>query len=425
MLDLAYIRENTERVKAAVASKREKADIDCILRLDEKRRSYLKEVEALRARRNEVSKEIGIARRQGHDASEAMESMRRVGERVKAIEADLAAVEIELREALLAVPNVPAEGVQAGEDATANLSMRQWGEEPRFDFKPLAHWDIAEKLGLLDFTRGTKLSGTGFMLFTGLGARLERALISFMLDMHTGRHGYREVLPPYLVNRDCMVGTGQLPKLEEDMYRTSADDLFLIPTAEVPVTNIYREEVLSQFDLPVKLTAYSACFRREAGSYGKDTRGLIRVHQFDKVEMVKLVEPEKSYEELESLVRDAEDVLEALGLPYRVMQLCAGDLSFAAAKCYDLEVYAAGVDRWLEVSSCSNFEAFQARRANIRYKGADGKVRYVHTLNGSGLAMPRTFVAILENYQNADGSVTIPEVLRVYMGGLDRIEPPK
>jgi seryl-tRNA synthetase len=421
MLDLAFIRENTAKVKVAAANKRAQADIDGIIAADERRRGLLKEVEALRAERNEVSKKIGAMKRKGQEAPDLVGAMRHVGERIKTIEDDLAAVETQLAEMLLWVPNIPAEDVPVGPEETKNEIVRSWGEPKRFDKKPLPHWEVAEKLGLMDFARASKISGGGFMLYTGDGARLERALISFMLDLHTGKHGYREVLPPYLVNRDCMTGTGQLPKMEEDMYKTSADDLFLIPTAEVPVTNMYRGEILNGFDLPVKLTAYSGCFRREAGSYGKDTRGLIRVHQFDKVEMVKFTEPEKSYEELESLLRDAEEVLQALGLAYRVVKLSTEGISFAAAKCYDIEVWAAGVERWLEVSSCSNFESFQARRANIRYRDASGKVRFVHTLNGSGVALPRTVVAILENYQNADGSVTIPEALRPYFAGREKI----
>lgn len=421
MLDLAFIRENVDTVKAAVKNKREKADIDAIIAADEKRRAFLKEVEVLRQKRNEVSKEIGAAKKKGLDAEPQMAAMREVGDRIKAIEEGLAAVEAELNDMLRRVPNVAATDVVVGPEETHNREVRAWGEKPKLDFTPLPHWELAERLGLVDFPRGTKIAGSGFILFTGLGARLERALVSFMLEMHTTKHGYREVFPPYLVNRDSMFGTGQLPKLEDDMYKTAADDLFLIPTAEVPVTNIYRDEVLSAADLPIKLTAYSACFRREAGSYGKDTRGLIRVHQFDKVEMVKFANPDTSYQELESLTNDAEDVLKALNIPYRVIQLSTEGLSFAAAKCYDLEVYAAGVDRWLEVSSCSNFEAFQARRANIRFKGADGKVRFIHTLNGSGIAMPRTVIAILENNQRADGSVVIPEVLRPYMGGIEVI----
>lgn len=423
MLDLAFIRENPEKVKKAVADKGEKADIDAILNLDERRRDILKESEALRAERNEVSKEISVLKKRGEDAQDLIVKMRAVGERIKALEGELSGVEEKLEKALLWVPNIPAPDVPVGADESANVEVKSWGEPPAFAFKPLPHWELAERLRLTDFPRAAKLAGSGFALFTGVGARLQRALISFMLDMHTREHAYFEVLPPFLASRECMVGTGQLPKLEEDMYRTSEDDLFLIPTAEVPLTNFHRDEELSLVDLPVYLTAYTACFRREAGSYGRDTRGLIRVHQFDKVEMVKFVEPKKSYDELESLLGNAEDVLQALGLPYRVLTLSTGDLSFAAAKCYDIEVYSGGVRRWLEVSSCSNFEDFQARRANIRYRDEGGRLAYVHTLNGSGVALPRTVIAILENYQNADGSVTVPDVLRPYLGGLEAIEP--
>ena len=423
MLDLAFIRENPDKVKKAVADKGEKADIDAIINLDERRRGILKESEVLRAERNEVSREIGILKKKGEDAGDRIVKMRAVGERIRTLEGDLSNTEEELEKALLWVPNIPAPDVPVGVDASANVELKSWGEPPDFAFAPLQHWELAEKLRLTDFPRATKIAGSGFALFTGVGARLQRALISFMLDMHTREHGYLEILPPFLASRECMVGTGQLPKLEEDMYRTGEDDLFLIPTAEVPVTNFHRDEELSLADLPVYLTAYTACFRREAGSYGKDTRGLIRVHQFDKVEMVKFVEPEKSCDELESLLGNAEDVLQALGLPYRVVTLSTGDLSFAAAKCYDIEVYSAGVARWLEVSSCSNFLDFQARRANIRYRDEGGRLAYVHTLNGSGVALPRTVIAILENYQNADGSVTVPDVLRSYLGGLEVIEP--
>jgi len=421
MLDLAFIRENTDVVKAAVANKGEAADIDGIIAADERRREFLKEVESLRAERNEVSKRIGELKKKGEDAGDLVVSMRQVGERIKAIETDLAAVDAQLKDMLLWVPNVPAADVPVGPEEGHNEVVRSWGEVKRPDKKALTHWEVAEKLDLVDFARGSKIAGTGFALFTGMGARLERALINFMVDLHAGKHGYKEVFPPYLVNRDSMTGTGQLPKLEEDMYKTSVDDLFLIPTAEVPVTNIFRGEILNAFDLPIKLTAYSGCFRREAGSYGKDTRGLIRVHQFDKVEMVKFVAEDESYEELESLVRDAEEVLQDLGLAYRVVKLSTEGLSFAAAKCYDIEVWAPGVGRWLEVSSCSNFEAFQALRMNMRFRDREKKTQLPHTLNGSGLALARLVPAILENFQNRDGSVTVPEVLRPYMGGLDRI----
>ncbi|MHC4712312.1 MAG: serine--tRNA ligase [Planctomycetota bacterium] len=421
MLDLAFIRENPDKVRKAVTDKGEKADVDAILDLDARRREILKEVEALRSRRNEVSKEVGTLKKRGEDAETLIVEMRRVGDRIKELETGLTPVEDQLRQSLFWVPNVPAPDVPVGEDASGNEEVKRWGEQRKFDFEPRPHWDTVTELGLVDFVRGAKMAGANFPLFTGLGARFERAIVAFMLDLHTTKHGYREILPPFLSNRECMLSTGQLPKLEDDMYRTGRDDLFLIPTAEVPVTNFFRDETLSAVDLPVYLTAYTACFRREAGSYGKDTRGLIRVHQFDKVEMVKFVAPEASYDELEKLLDNAESVLRALELPYRVLKLCTGDLSFAAAKCYDIEAYAPGVDRWLEVSSCSNYEAFQARRANIRFRGTDGKLRFVHTLNGSGLALPRTVIAILENYQNADGSVTIPEALRPFMGGMEKI----
>ncbi len=421
MLDLAFIRENPDVVAKAVADKHEKADVKAILSLDEKRRAYLKDVESWRAERNEVSRKIAEMKKKGENAESEIVRMRDLGGDIKVHEGRLKEIEEDLQARLAWIPNIPAPDVPVGVDAADNELVRTWGEPRKFDFSPKPHGDIAEELALTDFPRATKMAGSGFSLFTGLGAKLQRALISFMLDMHTEKHGYREILPPFVANRDCMFGTGQLPKLEEDMYRCEADDLFLIPTGEVPVTNFYRDEVIPAFDLPLYLTAYTACFRREAGSYGKDTRGLIRVHQFDKVEMVKFVVPETSRDELESLLSDAEDVLRTLDLPYRVLKLCTGDLSFAAAKCYDIEVHAPGVDRWLEVSSCSNFEAFQARRANIRTRNEKGKLDYVHTLNGSGLALPRTVIAILENYQNADGSVTVPGPLRPYLSGLETI----
>jgi seryl-tRNA synthetase len=323
------------------------------------------------------------------------------------------------------VPNIPAPDVPVGRTGADNVEVRRWGKPPGFEFQPRAHWDIGSDLGILDFERAAKVAGSNFALFKGAGARLVRALYSFMLDLHTREHGYTEVFPPFLVNRGAMTGTGQLPKLEEDMYHLDADDLFLIPTAEVPVTNLYRDEILNHEDLPIRHTAYTACFRREAGSYGRETRGLLRVHQFDKVEMVKFVHPEKSYEELESLLACAEAVMQHLGLHYRVMKLCTGELSFSGTKCYDIEAYAPGVDRWLEVSSCSNFEDFQARRANIRFRDADGKVKFVHTLNGSGVALARLIACILETYQQEDGSVRLPACLAPYMGGLDTIRKPE
>jgi len=323
---------------------------------------------------------------------------------------------------LLRIPNVPAADVPAGEDSKSNEVVKTWGTRKTFAFKPLPHWDLGKALDILDFERASKITGGGFALFKREAARMERALFNFMLDLHTHEHGYVEVFPPFLVNRASMTGTGQLPKLEEDMYRTAADDLFLIPTAEVPVTNLHRDEILPHKQLPIYYTAYTACFRREAGSYGKDTKGLMRVHQFDKVEMVKFTRPETSYQELETLLQAAEKVLQLLGLEYRVLKLCAGDLSFSASKCYDIEIWAPGIERWLEISSCSNFEDFQARRCNIRFRDEDGKVRFVHTLNGSGVALARLILTIIETYQRQDGSIEVPEVLRPYMGGMVEVK---
>ncbi len=347
--------------------------------------------------------------------------MKEIKAQIDGLQEPLKGIEDRLHAILIGIPNLPHESVPVG-GMEANTVVRSWGEPKKFGFKPRTHIEIAEKLDIIDFERAAKISGSNFIVYKGAGARMERALFNFMLDLHTAEHGYKEIFPPFVVNTASMVGTGQLPKMAEDMYRCADDDLYLIPTAEVPTTNLHRDEILNEKDLPVFYTAYTACFRREAGSYGKDTRGLIRVHQFNKVELVKFVHPEGSYEELEKLVGNAETVLQRLGLPYRVLMLATGDLSFAAAKCYDLEAHAAGMDKWLEVSSCSNFEDFQARRANIRFKGAaQKKPAYVHTLNGSGLALARTMVAILENYQTAEGAVVVPEVLRPYMGGLEKI----
>ena len=424
MLDIKRIRENPDQVKKAAAAKRAVVDIDRIVELDATRREGLARVEALKAERNAGSKEVGKLKKSGRDASELQARMKAIGEEIKELDAKVADATTE-RDSLMAyVPNVPAPDVPEGEDAEGNVEVSAHGAKPEFEFEPRPHWDIGAALGILDQERAARISGGGFILFKGLGARLERALWSFMLDLHTGEHGYTEVFPPYLVNRDAMFGTGQLPKLEEDMYRLEADDMFLIPTAEVPVTNMHRQEIIPGGELPVTYTAYTACFRREAGAYGRDTRGIVRVHQFDKVELVRFVKPEKSYDELEVLLGHAENVLKRLGLHYRVMKLCAGDMSFCAAKCYDIEVWAPGVGRYLEVSSCSNFEDFQARRANIRYRDPETrKVSHVHTLNGSGTALPRAMIAILENYQQKDGSVVIPEPLRPYMGGAEKIEP--
>jgi seryl-tRNA synthetase len=348
--------------------------------------------------------------------------MRRLGSDISEMDARIQAIEAEVSSILLTIPNIPHSSAPVGADAEGNTFVRSHGEPRTFDFEPKPHWDLGQRLGLFDLERAARMSGSGFPLYTGVGARLQRALIQFMLDVHSQEHGYTEILPPLMCNEEATRGTGQLPKLADEMYFIPSDGLYLIPTGEVPVTNIYREEIIEQA-LPLFFTTHTPCFRREAGAAGRDTRGLIRVHQFDKVEMVKFVEPETSYDELEKLLLDAEDILQRLGLPYRVIELCTGDLSFAAAKCYDIELWAPGHDGWLEVSSCSNFEDFQARRANIRYRGADGKPRFVHTLNGSGVALARLYVAILENGQLADGSVVLPEAIRPYMGGMERIEP--
>ena len=422
MLDLKYIRQNREAVERGVANKRVAVDFDRLLALDEQRRSLLARSESLKAERNQANQEIAAARKQGGPDRELIERMREVAGRIKEMDTELADLQRELDSLLLTVPNLPHDSVPVGGSEADNLELRAWGEKPDLAWQPKPHWEVAEQLGLADFGAAAKLAGSGFSLFTGHGALLERALINWMLDIHVTEHGYTEVSPPFIVNRDCMTGTGQLPKMEEDMYRIETDDLFLIPTAEVPVTNIHREQILDGESLPLCYTAYTPCFRREAGSYGKDTRGLIRVHQFDKVEMVKFVRPQTSYDELETLLGNAEDMLQRLGLHYRVLSLCTADISFAAAKCYDLEVWAPGVERYLEVSSCSNFEDFQARRAGIRFRaGPREKPEYVHTLNGSGLALPRTVIAILETYQNPDGTVRVPEVLRPYMRGMERI----
>ena len=425
MLDLKLIRENQELVKKAIKDRNLKFDFDLLLRLDDSRRRTLSKLEELRAEKNKANDEITVLLKAKKDAKARISSMKSIAEKIDKLGEELKEFDNELGKILLTIPNIPHASLPRG-DASCNKIVRSWGELPRFDFKPVTHIEISQHLDIIDFNRAAKITGSNFILYKGWGAKLERALINFMLDLHTRKHGYTEVFPPFLVNRASMTGTGQLPKLEEDMYRLKDDDLFLIPTAEVPVTNIFRDEVLDEEALPIYYTAYTACFRREAGSYGKDTKGLTRVHQFDKVEMVKFVKPETSYDELEKLVGDAEEVLQALGLPYRVIMLSTQDLSFAASKCYDLEAYAAGVDKWLEVSSCSNFESFQARRTNIKYRRATGHgsrvTEYVHTLNGSGIALARTVIAILENYQQKDGSVLIPEVLRPYLDGQAKID---
>ncbi|MDD3983932.1 MAG: serine--tRNA ligase [Candidatus Omnitrophica bacterium] len=421
MLDIKFIRENPDQVRKALSERAAKLDIGPLLEAEERRRAVLLETEGLRAQQNAASAEIGALLKNKQDASGRIAAMKEIAGRIDVLEDELRDLEEQVNKLVLTIPNIPHASIPRGAPENKQV-VRTWGEPPKFGFKPLNHVEICQKLDIVDFTRGTKLTGSNFLLFKNAGARLERALINFMLDLHTSKHGYVEVSPPFLVNRASMTGTGQLPKLEDDMYRLKDEDLFLIPTAEVPVTNIFRDEILDEGRLPVYYTAYSACFRREAGSYGKDTKGLTRVHQFDKVEMVKFSKPENSYEELESLVGNAEEVLQILGIPYRVVALTTEDLSFSAAKCYDLEAYAGGADAWLEVSSCSNFEAFQARRANIRFRRKDSKkVEFVHTLNGSGLAMPRTMIAILENYQQADGSILIPQALRPYMNNYERL----
>ncbi len=423
MLDIKLIREKESEVRAALMKRGSTFKLDDALAADRRRRALLTEAESLKSRRNAVSKEIGALKKQGLACDEPQKAMREVGDRIAALDQEVRAVEQELEAALLMIPNLPHAGLPVGPDKESNRVARTVGTPRTFAFAPKGHVELGEALGLFDFARAARMTGAGFPLFMGIGARLERALIQFMLDLHTREHGYTEVSPPFVCNAAAMTGTGQLPKMAEDMYCVTADQLYLIPTAEVPVTNLYREEIIEQ-SLPIKLTAYTPCFRREAGAAGRETRGLIRVHQFDKVEMVKFVEPESSYAELESLVADAEDVLRRLELPYRILELCTGDISFAAAKCYDIELWAPGQNDWLEVSSCSNFEAFQARRAGIRYRRKDGKVDYVHTLNGSGVALPRLVVALLENGQQADGSVVLPAALAPYLGGMTRLERP-
>ncbi|MBM4142892.1 MAG: serine--tRNA ligase [Lentisphaerae bacterium] len=424
MLDLKRIRENEAQVREGLARRGLSTEvIDAVLERDRERRRLLSETEGLKSRRNRTSEEVGALRKRGADTSAIQAEVRALGERIAALDDRVREIRAGLDALLLGIPNVPHASVPTGGGAARNVVLREVGARRAFDFEPRTHVEIGERLGILDLARATRMSGAGFPLFVGAGARLQRALLNFMLDLHVREHGYTEVWPPVLCNSAAMTGTGQLPKLAEDMYRLAADDLYLIPTAEVPVTNIYREEIIAR-PLPVCLTAYSACFRREAGAAGRETRGIIRVHQFDKVEMVKFVAPESSYDELEKLLDNAEDVLRRLGLAYRVVALCSGDISFAAAKCYDVELWAPGQRDWLEVSSCSNFEDFQARRAGIRYRDAGGKVRFVHTLNGSGVALPRLVVAILENGQQADGSVVLPEAVVPYMGGVSRIEVP-
>lgn len=422
MLDARVIREDLARVKERMASRGIEIDWDEFLSLDRQRRDALGQLERLKERKNRLSGEIGKLKRTGGDAAALMREVEEVTERIREAEPALGLVEERFDAFMLRLPNLPHPDVTRGRDANDNKEIRRWGEPTAFDFPVKSHWEIGEELGILDFTRAAKIAGARFALYRGAGAQLERALINFMLDLHTSKHGYKEMLPPALANRAALTGTGNLPKFEEDLFRIETPELFLIPTAEVPLTNIHRQEVLEREELPIKYTAYTPCFRREAGSYGQDVRGLIRQHQFNKVEMVKLCEPETSYDELESMVNDAGEVLRLLGLPYRVIELCTGDMGFAAAKTYDLEVWLPGQGTYREISSCSNCEDFQARRAQIRYRKENkGKPLFVHTLNGSGLAVGRTLVAVLENYQQRDGSVLIPEALRPYLRGLEKI----
>ncbi|MGU8414680.1 serine--tRNA ligase [Clostridium perfringens] len=419
MLDLKKLRSNTEEVKKALSNRGEDFDvnvIDEVIALDEERRKILVDVEALKKQRNEVSAEIPKRKKAGEDVTEVMAEMREIGDKIKADDAKVAELNDKINYIMLRIPNIPNPAVPEGETDEDNVEIKRWGEPTKFNFEPKAHWDLGTDLDLLDFERGGKVAGSRFTVYKGMGARLERSIINYFLDKHTFENGYTEVLPPYMVNRDSMTGTGQLPKFEEDAFKVENNGYFLIPTAEVPVTNMYRNETLEGDKLPIKHSAYSACFRAEAGSAGRDTRGLIRQHQFNKVELVKFCKPEQSYEELDKLVQDAESVLQGLGLPYRIVRICKGDLGFTAALKYDIEVWMPSYNRYVEISSCSNFEDFQARRANIKYKNSPKeKPQFVHTLNGSGVAIGRTVAAILENYQQEDGSVVIPEALKEYM----------
>lgn len=422
VLDLKFIRNNVDTVKNALTKRGNTLGLESFLALDEERRRKLVEVEQLKNTRNTVSQEVGRLKKAGQDAENLVLEMRDVSQKIKDLDDEIRVIEEKLEAILLTIPNLPHESVPSGNTEEDNVEVRRWGSAKSFDFEAKPHWDIGESLGILDFERGGKVTGARFTFYKGMGARLERAVINFMLDLHQEQHGYEEVFPPFIVNRDSMQGTGQLPKFEEDLFKLEGTEYFLIPTAEVPVTNLYRGEILNGENLPIYHCAYSACFRAEAGAHGRDTRGLIRQHQFNKVELVKFSKPEDSYEELEKLVSDAEKVLQLLELPYRVVTLCSGDLGFSSAKTYDIEVWLPSYNTYREISSCSNFEDFQARRASIRFRrDAASKVEFLHTLNGSGLAVGRTVAAILENYQQEDGSVLIPKALRPYMGNIERI----
>ena len=417
MLDMKFVRENPEVVIEAVRKRNGELNLDEFLALDKERREITQQVEALKNERNTASKEIGKLKKAGENVEEKMAEVRAIGDKIAADDARLRDIEARLKEIMLTIPNIPVDDVPVGKSDADNPEVRRWGEPRKFDFQPLSHWDLGEKLDILDFERGHKISGARFTVYKGLGSRLERSVVNFYLDLHTSQHGYTEFFPPFIVNRDSMQGTGQLPKFAEDMFKLQGMDMYLIPTAEVPITNLHRDEILNGDELPYRYCAYSACFRAEAGSAGKDTRGLIRQHQFNKVELVKFTRPEQSWEELESLTNNAEHALQILGLPYHVVRLCTGDLGFSSATTYDLEVWLPQANCYREISSCSNFLDFQARRANIRFRrDAKSKPEFVHTLNGSGLAVGRTVAAILENYQQEDGSVVVPEALRKYMG---------
>ncbi len=422
MLDVKRLRANPEKIENGLKKRNMSGILDKFLVYDEQKRNLLTKSEELKSFRNRASQEVARLSKAGKDTEELKEQIRRTGQDIKEMDSELKELDDLLQDMLLRMPNIPHESVPVGEDDKSNVEIRRWGQPVAFDFEPQAHWDIGPDLDILDFERAAKLSGARFTVYKGLGARLERAVINFYLDVHTSKHGYQEIFPPFMVGSHCMLGTGQLPKFADDMFKIEGRDMYLIPTAEVPLTNLFREEILESKDLPTYVTAYTACFRAEAGSHGRDTRGVIRQHQFNKVEMVKLVAPQTSYDELEKLTNDAEEVLQLLGLPYRVVLLSSGDMGFSSAKTYDIEVWMPSYNDYKEISSCSNCEDFQARRANIRYRPEPkGKLQYVHTLNGSGVAVGRTIAAILENYQQEDGSVIVPEVLRPYMGGVEVI----
>lgn len=423
MLDPKVLREKPEVVKESLTRRGSTFDLDKLIRLDEKRRDLIRQVEAMKSEKNTTSDSIAKLRKAGTDAKEKIEQLRDLGKRIEVLEQELKTVESDWELLSLEIPNVPHSSVPVGSSEEQNVVVKVWGEKPAFDFEPLPHWELGEKLGILDFKRAAKITGSRFTLYRATGALLERALINFMLDLHVLQHGYTEVLPPFMVNRDTMTGTGQLPKFEEELFKLEGTDYFLIPTAEVPVTNIFKDEILKEGDLPIKYVAYTPCFRKEAGAHGKDTRGLTRQHQFNKVELVKFSHPDRSYEELEGLLLDAEDVLKKLNIHYRVSALCAGDLGFSSSKTYDIEVWLPGQNIYREISSCSNFEDFQSRRAKIRYRKENGKNDYVHTLNGSGLAIGRTVMAVMENFQLCDGTIEVPKALRPYMHDLPAILP--